>query len=461
MANFGVGEATLRFIAHYLSGDDMAGVNRVLGATLTFYVSVCTIVSGLLFVATPVVAQWVKAPADGRYPVEWLLRLAAPLFAFGMLTNAFRSVPMAMHRYDISNKIGLCQSIVRTVGVLAIVVAGMSVLHVVAWEVLVAFVTLAAQAFVARRLLPGIRFLPSMSMSGMREIFGYGVYSFLTHIFLTIYREAGKLILGNRLGPASVAYLGTPDSVAYRLHMIVVSGVETLMPRFSASRDLEASKPLLVASTWVAVACGVVLYLPLAVLMPDFLRLWINPEFAQASALVGQLLAISFIAPAAFAPIATLFRGTGKPGFVTLVMAGAGVVVLVSGLLLVSSQGPAAVGYGYVFSGVAWLAGLFGGWFCLFGTRSVNLLLRATALPLVIGAGTAVAQMAFRARWGEIGWTGLFIMGAAFACVNAIALLGADRALGGASPAEQLWERILRADHVISLRRGILARVVR
>jgi O-antigen/teichoic acid export membrane protein len=295
----------------------------------------------------------------------------------------------------------------------------------------------------------------------MREIFGYGVFSFLTNIFLTMYRESGKLILGNRVGPASVAYLGTPDSVAYRLHMIVVSGVETLMPRFSACRDLEASKSLLVASTWVAVACGVVLYLPLAVLMPDLLRLWISPEFAQASALVGQLLAISFIAPAAFAPIATLFRGMGKPGFVTFIMAGAGVVVLVSSLVLVSSQGPAAVGYGYVFSGVAWLGGLFGGWFYLFGRQSFNLLLRAAALPLVIGAGMAVVQMAFRARWGEMGWTVLFIIGGVFACVNAIALLAADRALGGDSPAEQLLERVLRADHVMSIRRGILARVLR
>jgi anaerobic C4-dicarboxylate transporter len=87
--------------------------------------------------------------------------------------------------------------------------------------------------------------------------------------------------------------------------------------------------------------------------------------------------------------------------------------------------------------------------------------LRAAALPLVIGAGMAVVQMAFRARWGEMGWTVLFIIGGVFACVNAIALLAADRALGGDSPAEQLLERVLRADHVMSIRRGILARVLR
>jgi len=455
MANFGVGEATLRFVAHYHADGDMKGVNRVLGSTLTFYVSICTLVSVVLFAATPVVAKWVKVPTDGHYPVDWLLRLAALLFSFGMISNAYRSIPMALQRYDISSKIGLGQSVVRSLGVILLVVAGLGPLQVVVWDVLVAAVMLGVQIVVARRLLPGVRWIPSMSFSGIREILGYSMFSFLTHIFLTIYREGGKLILGNRVGTASVAYLGTPDSIAHRLHTVVVSGIETLMPRFSASRDPENTKALLVTSTWTAVTCGVVLYLPLAVLMPDFLRLWINPEFARESAGVGQLLALSFIAPSGFAPIATLFRGMGKPSFVTLVMAFAGVVVLVTTLLLVSSHGVLGVGYGYVLSAVAWLGGLVGGWLYLFGRRSIGLLLRVAGLPVVLGCGLGFAQVAFLGWCGELNWMGLFVVGSAFAAVSAIVILGVDRALGGNSPAGHVLGRILRLERIDGLRRRI------
>lgn len=452
MANFGVGEAALRFVAHYHAAGDMASVNRVLGGALTFYVSVCTLVSGVVFAATPVVARWVKVPANSSYPVEWLLRLAAVLFTLGMLANAFRSVPMAMHRYDISSRMGVIHQVARSGGFILLVLAGMGVVHLVAWDLFVAAAMLAAQAVVARRLLPGVRCWPSMSFSGFREIFGYSVYSFLTHIFLTIYREGGKLILGNRAGTASVAYLGTPDSIAYRLHMVVVSGVETLMPRFSASRDPEDARRLLSLSTWVAVTCGVVLYIPLAVLMPDFLRLWIDPEFARASALTGQLLAVSFIAPAAFAPIATMYRGAGKPGFVTAVMVLVGAVVLGVTVLLVSRYGVVGVGCAYALSSIPWLGGLFFGWLRLYGRRSLGSLLRVAGLPLLTGCGLAAAQIMVREWWGAPGWFGLMVLGGGFAAAGALAVFAADRALGGDSLAARILGRTLSSAKVAALR---------
>jgi O-antigen/teichoic acid export membrane protein len=205
----------------------------------------------------------------------------------------------------------------------------------------------------------------------------------------------------------------------------------------------------------MAVACGVVLYLPLAVLMQDFLRLWINATFARESAGVGQWLALSFIAPTAFSPIATLFRGNGKPGFVTVVMALAGSVVLVSTLFLVSTHGVLGVGVGYMLSSIAWLGGLFIGWLHWFGPRSLGLLCRVSALPLLLGCGLGLAEVSFHNWLGDLGWAGLIATGGAFAGLNAMVLLGVDRALGGDSPAGYVIEQLLRSERVAALQRRI------
>lgn len=414
IANFGVGEATLRFIARYHADSDLIGVNRVLRATLTFYVSICGLVSGVLLVAAPLFAQWIKAPAAGGESVAWLLRLTALLFTFSMITNAYRSIPMAMHRYDIVSRIGMGQNIVRSAGLIALALAGMGIMQLVVWEVFLAGGILIYYVVVARRLVPGLHCLPGMSFAGIREILGYSLFSFLTTIFLTAYREGGKLILGNQTGTASVAYLGTPDNITHRLHVVVVSAIETLLPRFSGGLSVERSRTLLVMATWGAVTCGVVLYLPLAVLMPDFLRLWINPEFARESAGVGRLLAISLVSATAFAPIATLFRGIGRPGFVTLIMALAGTIVFVTSLALVPSRGAMGVGYGYLLSSVAWMSGLFGGWVYLYRRNSVKQLLRIVGLPISLGASLAIAQNALREWWGPLNWLELFVAGGAF-----------------------------------------------
>lgn len=455
VANFGLGEASLRFIAHHHAEGNLVGVNRVLGATLTYYVSICTLITCVLWVAAPSVAQWVKVPVGSAYPTEWLIRLTALLFSVGMLANAFRAIPMALHRYDVSNKIGSIQGTARSIGLVLLVLAHLSVFYLVVWEVIVAFIGLAAQMVVARRMLPGIRCLPSLSLAGIREIIGYSMYSFMTHMFLMIWREGPKLLLGNRVGTASVAYLGTPDSISNRLHMIVVSAIETLVPRFSGQQEIERSKSLLMLATWAAFACGAVFYVPLAVLMPDLLRLWINPEFARESGLVGQILTLSLIGPAGYAAIATLFRGIGRPAFVTGVMAVVAVVVLVASLVMMPTLGVLGVAWAYLMGTAAWLGGLAHHWLWLYGRGSLRTLARVAGLPLATGCGLVFAQMGLRSWWGEPGWIGLILLGGAFAAAGSLILVGCDLLLGGTSPAGLVLARVLGSERVTVLRKRV------
>jgi O-antigen/teichoic acid export membrane protein len=455
VTNLGVGEATLRFVSHYIADGDAGAVNRVFRSTLAFYAIVCGGVVLFMFAAAPAVVGLLKVEPDEREIAGWLLRLAGLLFALEMVSNAFRSIPMALHRYDVSSKLSVAQGFVRGAGFSLLAFSGFGVLYVVLWDLLVSSVVLIGLVRISRRLMPALQVAPKVSRAGMREIFGYGVYSFLTHLFLSLYRESGKFILGNRIGTTAVAYLGTPDAIAYRIYMIVVSGIETLMPRFSASRDGAAAQRLVVRSTGAALSASVVLLTPLASLMPDFLRLWIDPEFARESARVGQVLAISFFGPAAYAPIATYFRGVGRPGVVTLVMALVGVLVIGASLGLVPSYGALGVAYGYGIGAIGWLSGLVVGWFYLLKRGGLRPLARCVLLPLLEAALLVWAQPIIRGWFGEVGWSGLVLLGAAFAGLSAGLVLGVDWLLGGDAVSIELARRVLSSARMETLRRRI------
>ena len=62
--SFGLGEATLRYVAHYCGKGDMAGINRVFGSTLSFYAVICSVVVGTMFAAAPVIASVLKIPTN-------------------------------------------------------------------------------------------------------------------------------------------------------------------------------------------------------------------------------------------------------------------------------------------------------------------------------------------------------------------------------------------------------------
>ena len=456
IANFGLGEASLRYVAYHYGDGDISGINRVLDSTLSFYVVVCAAISVVVFAAAPTFVELLKIPAGEERLVGWLLRLSALVFFLGTVSRAIGAIPMALQRYDISSKINVGQGIVRSAGYILLVISKFGILHLVIWDVATCLGALCVQSVVARNLLPGVKLMPSFSFKGLREIVGYSISSFLTYIFLVVYRESGKLVLGTHLGPSPVAYLGTPDNVAQRIYAVIVSGTETLMPRFSANRDPKVAQSLFLNGTWISLALSILFFVPLAVFMPDFLRLWINPEFARESAAVGQLLALSIILQGTFVTAATYFRGTGKPWIVTIVIAFAGIGTLLLSLILIPAYGVLGVGYAYFIGSIPWLVGLFYGWYFMFGSSSLISLMRVVGLPLLLAGGAFTFGTAFRGWINEVNWFGLFAYGGLFAGSLGLLLFSIDWILGGESPSRHLLERIYSVRQFDSLRRRII-----
>lgn len=454
--NFGMGEATLRYVAHYFAERNLAGVNRVMGATLTFYLVVCVVASLALFAGAPILAAHFKIPVEQQTLVGWLFRCTALLFSMGIVIRAYNAIPMALQRYDISTRINVVQSVVRSGGYVVLAVLKFELLHLVLWDLTTQVVVLCVQGVVVRKLAPGVRLLPSLSFKGLREIFGFSAFSFLTYVFHMLQRESAKMILGSQLGTAPIAYLGTPDNMSQRLHMVVASGSETLMPRFSANRDPKAARSMFLNGTWASLVVSLIFLLPLAMLMPDFLRLWISPEFAVSSAALGQLVALSYITQGAYAPAAAFFRGTGRPWLVTVVIFLAGCATLLASLLLIPKYGVIGVGYAYLIGSVPALLGVVHGWVHMFGRASLGGLMRVLVLPGVLGGVVYIIGHTVRGYFGELTWVGLFALGGSFAALTGTLAFGGDWMLGGDdAPSKQFLEKIGKSNKVLFLLRRL------
>jgi O-antigen/teichoic acid export membrane protein len=431
VVNFGLAEASLRYVAHYWGNRDLAGVNRVFGSTLSFYTAISLALLVVIVPGASLIVSRMKIPVGEHEMVAWCLRLAAIGVSLGMINGAFAAIPRALQRYDISSKFGMGVDFVRSAGYIVLALAGFKIVYLIVLDTLLSFAMLWLWARVARKLLPSLNLLPSFSFKGLREIFGYGIFSFLTYFFHTLYLQAGKLILAAVAGPASVAHLGTPDNVAYRIHMVVASGSETLMPRFSATRDRAMAQSLFQNGTWVSLVISLVFLVPLIVLLPDFLRLWISPEFARESALLGQILALRYISQGAYAPAATFFRGIGKPWMVTVVVLLAGLATAGFSLLLIPKFGVIGVGYAYVLGSIPSLFGVLHCFFYLFGRSAVGRLLRFVGLPVLLSGCAYAIQHAIRGFFVELNWFELFILGGLFVGLSGLLIFGVDWALGG------------------------------
>lgn len=456
--SLGFGEATLRYVAFHYGDRNLSGVNRVFGSTLSFYMVICILVSAVLLMATPGVVSFLKVSEHDERLMGSLLRITALAFSLGMITRVFGTIPMALQRYDLSSKINIGQSCVRAGGYAALLFANFGILHLVLWDVVSSLGTLCVQVAVIRNLSPEVRLIPSFSFRGLREILGYSFFSLLTFVFYTVFRESGKLLLGRYMGFSPIAYYGTPDNVSQRMHMLVVSSTETLLPRFSANRDEKEAHVMYLIGTWAALSVSIMLFVPIIVLLPDFLRLWINPTFARASAPVGQLLAVGYILQGSFAPAASFFRGTGKPWVVSIVLMIAGLGTLLAAVMLIPLLGVVGIGYAYLLGSVVYFVGLLSSWVYILGRSDMARLLRWVGVPLLMGYVAYVMEASLRGSFSEVTWFGFFGLGALFASITALLIIGADWVLGGSSPSKQCIERIGKSNKFRNLARYLPAR---
>jgi O-antigen/teichoic acid export membrane protein len=454
LLNFGFGEATLRYVAYHFGAGNISGVNRVMGSTLSFYSIICLVVCAGFFLTAPVLVALFSIPAGEHRLFGWLLRLSPLLFSLTLLSGIYGVIPEALQRYDINSKIGVVQSVVRSGGYVILALCKFGLLQLIFWDLITATAALWVQIAINRKIAPGVSLLPALSFQGLREIWRFSLFSFLGFLFYVMYRESGKMTLGTLLGPSPVAYLGTPDNVALRLYSVVSSGSESLMPRFSANRDPRIAQRLFWNATWSCLVISLVFFLPLVVLLPDFLRLWISPEFARESATLGQLVALSYIPQGAYAATSTFFRGTGKPWLVAIVTFFSGVTTLVFSLILVPRYGILGVGYAYLLGSVPSLLGLLHGWFYAFGAASAPALMRSVGLPLVLAAIAFVIENTIRGCFAQLTWCGLFTLGGLFTTLTGLLIIGADWSLGGVdAPSKQFLRKLHESDRITSILR--------
>lgn len=183
-------------------------------------------------------------------------------------------------------------------------------------------------------------------------------------------------------------------------------------------------------ANWIVTFVTMAVFVPYAVLLPDFLRLWIDGDFAARAAFAGQLVAFSYVTQSIFVPAATFARGSGRPGVVTGIIFTCGLTMLGSGALLIPRMGLTGVGLAYALASVPAAAGT---WYVartfFFDTPSTAVM-RSFMIPIAIGVVSCSVCVLIRRWTGPLGWIGLLLFGGSAGVGTAIVMLLAEEIAG-------------------------------
>lgn len=431
MMNLGLGEASLRFVAYYYGRRDVAGMNRVFQATLFVYLIMAAVgAATLVFSAHLIVPIFELSPVDEAMAVA-LARWTSLAFASGMIAGSFGAIPQALQRFDVFAKVTMAGSFFRVAGFVPLLLLGYGLWGVVLWNLVTSVFLLLIDVIVARRLMPKLQVFALPTRSALHEVFGYGVYSFLTQLVGMVWQYADRLLVGVFAGVQSVTWLSVPKDVAMKGLMISGSAGNILMPRFSGLSDLEQTRRLFARSTSALLCLTIVIFGPFTVVMYDFLSLWISPELARRGAFVGQLVAVSSMARGAFQPYMALFRGLGHPKYVLWVTLLSSATIISCNVVLIPWIGLSGAGYSYCLSSIWGFAAIVFAWRYLLGLRDLVGLARMVLVPLGLGSACVAGGFVLRNAWSkQMDWFGFIGFASIVTGGTAAVVLGYDYYVG-------------------------------
>lgn len=372
---------------------------------------------GILFIASPWVAQWLSTPSLA--PVLRVVALSLPL-------GALRTVPENLLRRDLAlDKVSqalLISNIVAIPFVLGLAIAGAGVWALVSGIVLVPAVHSAA-TFIFARWRPGF-VVRGQQLGAMLR---YGMASVGATISWSVYHNMDSLLLGKFAGASAVGiYTVAKHLATLPVDKLVTLVSQLLSPMLAARQD---DRALMRASALRAIRFVSWLTIPifggLMVMADDVIRVALTAKWVAAAPVLAIMCAISLLRVLESLLIPALMA-TYRPRFVlryqsTLMVA------------LIPAFAVGAYWYGAAGVALAWLAvyPVPTLWMAQKALReldgSLRLLWKEVQTPFVVTASMMLAQLAFGHLLDSVaigpGLMHLLLLASAGAAVYLIGLL--------------------------------------
>jgi O-antigen/teichoic acid export membrane protein len=404
---FGLGDATIRFVAHYYSMNDIVGVNRVFRSTLLVYLVVGLATAlVILLIAAQIISLFTISPKEIELAIS-LLRYAAFGFIFTLVNSVLNAVPQALQRYDITTKIAISTSLIQSILTAIMLLRGEGIIVLIWIGIGVQLFSIIVNYFVVRHLLPTLQIMPSFSVAGMREVFGYGVFSFIAQIFGIASLYSDRLLTGAFVSSGSVGFLTVPQDIAFRSLTLVGQAGNVLFPRFSIVKDVTVLSKLYLQSSWAMLLISSMVFAPWTIFMPDFIGLWISPSFAEKCSLIGQLIAISSVVRGNFIVYESLFKGINKPQYVTVLSFVVGMISLAINIILIPRFGVIGAGYSYCITAIFGLIVIAITWKYVLENINWKPLITTLFIPMIIVYICIACGFVLRSYYPPTGWISL------------------------------------------------------
>lgn len=298
LLDLGVVKGGIRFLAEYNAKNDRHRANQVLSLGMYFY---CFIgIVGSLLIASSVdlfILDALKIPPAFIPVARTVLYLAAPGFVITMMQTYLLSLPQAVHRFDISNKVDVTTQVLTTIATVFALWLGYALISVILLRIVGSLMACIALYAVARRYLPYFRLTLQIERCLLEKVFSYSLVSFIGRLGSTTANYVQTLVVGSILGTSAVTIFSIPFQLISRTMNLSCQLSMVMLPissELGASAHLDRLHEVYLEMTRYIFFLNLAQVVMFVLFSRDILSLWMGRQFAEDAHTILVYIAIGF-----------------------------------------------------------------------------------------------------------------------------------------------------------------------
>ncbi len=293
----GFGDATIKFVSKYRGRNDWTGVERIIRATLAINGALGSLLAALVILGSRFAVTHIFKIEPQQHALSVrMLQIAGITLLLHSLDNVFANTLRAYEQYGRTVRISITMRWLNVVAAVGLVYLGYSVLAIMWASLAIAVVSLILQSAAVRSVCGPIILLPQIDRDSMREIFGFGVFSWIQALAGVIFYNADRLVVGAVMGTSALGIYAVCVQASQPIHGITAAALNFVFPHISARHEAGESYTLrrvFRAATWANIGFVAFLSAPLILFSRPILALWMGASFAEQGYVVLTWLAVA------------------------------------------------------------------------------------------------------------------------------------------------------------------------
>ncbi|MFZ5763489.1 MAG: oligosaccharide flippase family protein [Thermodesulfobacteriota bacterium] len=294
----GAATSFIKFIAEFQAKNEHAKINQLINTGIIFYFLLSVLV---LLLFTPCIRQifaFLNIPLSATGEITRALYWAIATFCLNNIFSPLFSLQPGLQRMDISNKVNILFSIPSALGTVFFLEKGYGLLGLVYNNLVITFLTIALNCFIAYRIFPRLRLHPSLASIRMgKKIWGYGYKLQVAHISSQVSQQIDKVILSHFLSIGAVSFYQLGGFVIDHLRSLVLLIFTPIMPAFAkieATGNREAFLYGYTLGTKYLAMLVMPLFAFIMITAPQLMAAWMGNGYGD-SAFVVVILGLGYL----------------------------------------------------------------------------------------------------------------------------------------------------------------------